>query len=409
MAKQASLPVQSNHVVIPKVEEPQTEVKSAATTVAVKTEPAMINQFSPEQPEVKQQQSTSAAALPPKKKEVGGTNNGTKICLKFENTPVVASSAAASVGLKPVNPQTSGTTGNTASPSKRQLTLKSPLMPTSAVCCTTPAGSDHIVNLTYNLPNEPSFPAPPKLQSQPGIVKQNTVKKLPFSLATLTPLPRSAMQIITTAPPPPPHQIAVQPTVPTVNQLTIPQSYDASVSPLPVQNPVDLTNPPPPPMPSSEYLAMLSPSITMVAPSMTPTVATVSTELDGLDEEMYSVPQDVPLYSPAQNLNYGSHHGQTGSGSTTTPLEDWIKQPNNLTLTSDALMASLEPATPTSIFGGPPNSSTALPSFSQATGATEAVYTTASHMQTTWDDPKSLPPIENTLDFENVDLGELPS
>ncbi len=203
-------------------------------------------------------------------------------------------------------------------------------------------------------------------------------------------------------------------------------SYDSSVSPIPVQNPVDLTNQVQQQHTSStltsDYLAMISPSITMVAPSSGNNVSSVGNGSieQALDQEMFdedamaSAPLDVPLYSPLQHLNYSGSHPGTGNHVTQrTPLEDWIKQPNNLTLTDDALMASLnngpEPPTPTSLFneGASSAASTALPSFSQATG-NEAIYTSSPHMQS-WDDPKSLPPLENTLDFEHVEFSELPS
>jgi hypothetical protein len=127
-----------------------------------------------------------------------------------------------------------------------------------------------------------------------------------------------------------------------------------------------------------------------------------------MEEELYgddtiNSTLDMPLYSPLPHLQYQGHAPQY----VTTPLEDWIKQPNNLTLSSDALMASLNatemssnPATPTSIF-----CDQALPSFAQTHAhahaqGPEGVYMTSQGF--------SLPPFENTLDFDNDDLGDLP-
>jgi hypothetical protein len=66
-----------------------------------------------------------------KKDKIQTSSSATKICLKFEieNLPKIASSSK----LPSQAP-------------KRQLTFKSPLMPTS---CSTSIGTDHVVNLTY--------------------------------------------------------------------------------------------------------------------------------------------------------------------------------------------------------------------------------------------------------------------
>ena len=108
---------------------------------------------------------------------------------------------------------------------------------------------------------------------------------------------------------------------------------------------------------------------------------------------------EMALYSPLPHLQFTSHSNGLG---VTTPLEDWIKHPNNLTLSSDTLIASLHPsdtnnisapATPTSLFSEPGP----LPPFSQASmGNLSTVQNFA------------LPPLENALDFGNVDLDQIP-
>ena len=129
------------------------------------------------------------------------------------------------------------------------------------------------------------------------------------------------------------------------------------------------------------------------------------------EEELYN-PEDplnannleMALYSPLPHLQFTSHsHNSLG---VSTPLEDWIKHPNHLTLSSDTLIASLHPAdgsgnvsapaTPTSIF-----SDTPLPPFSQAIigGLSNSTINSQGF---------ALPPLENALDFGNVDLDSLP-
>ena len=127
-----------------------------------------------------------------------------------------------------------------------------------------------------------------------------------------------------------------------------------------------------------------------------------------IEEELYN-PEDplnannleMALYSPLPHLQFTSHSHGLG---VTTPLEDWIKHPNHLTLSSDTLIASLHPndtnvssspATPTSLFNETP-----LPPFSQANigGLSNP---NVSH-------GFALPPLENALDFGNVDLESLP-
>ena len=106
----------------------------------------------------------------------------------------------------------------------------------------------------------------------------------------------------------------------------------------------------------------------------------------------------MPLYSPLPHLQFTGNHAPT----LTTPLEDWIKQPNTSTLSADALMASFNTSEGTS--STTVLSEQALPSFiqSHAHSNMEGLYTSS---QTGF----ALPPLENTLNFENVDLEDLPS
>ena len=118
-------------------------------------------------------------------------------------------------------------------------------------------------------------------------------------------------------------------------------------------------------------------------------------------EEILNANVDMALYSPLPHLHFPGQ-ASTPSGLVPinpTPLEDWIKQPNNLTLSSDALMASLQsaelsaPSTPISLF-----SDQTLPPFSSSQAQVEMV-----------NQGFALPPLENTLDLETVDLEALPS
>ena len=116
------------------------------------------------------------------------------------------------------------------------------------------------------------------------------------------------------------------------------------------------------------------------------------------EEELYNDETINGLYSPLPHLQFTGH---AHNGFTATPLEEWIKHPNNLTLSSDTLLNSFHPpdnhsnpATPASIF-----SDTPLPSFSQANNSSEGLSIVSQF---------ALPPLENTLDFESVDLEALP-
>lgn len=233
-------------------------------------------------------------------------------------------------------PPMGGGPGSNPSPGKKQP-LKSPLMPTS---CTATSGS---VNLTYN------FPTPP-MGGGVGGGTPHLIPKIP--IGALSP----------------------------VHPPELDRGYEL---------PQILTVPI-----SGAHVA--TPPILMATP-----IYDQSTE-ELYSEEILNANVDMALYSPLPHLHF---HGGVGHAPqiggvplTPTPLEDWIKQPNNLTLSSDALMASLQgdlssPATPTSFF-----SDQALPPFSSTHTQVELV-----------NQGFALPPLENTLDLETVDLEALPS
>lgn len=124
------------------------------------------------------------------------------------------------------------------------------------------------------------------------------------------------------------------------------------------------------------------------------------------EEELYinGNQLEMALYSPLPHLQFTTSSTAEGAGSTfATPLEEWIKHPNNISLSSDTLLHSFHPdissnpATPASLF-----SDTPLPSFSQANSIIINNDGISSVTQF------ALPPLENTLDFETVDLEALP-
>ena len=233
-------------------------------------------------------------------------------------------------------PPMGGGSGSNPSPGKKQP-LKSPLMPTS---CTATSGS---VNLTYNFPNENLVTRVPQMGTPIGT---HLIPKIP--LGALSP----------------------------VHPPELDRGYEL---------PQILTVP----------TNVATPPILMATP-----IYDQSTE-ELYSEEILNANVDMALYSPLPHLHFhgGVHAPQIGGVPLTpTPLEDWIKQPNNLTLSSDTLMASLQgelssPATPTSFF-----SDQALPPFSASHTQVELV-----------NQGFALPPLENTLDLETVDLEALPS
>ena len=238
-------------------------------------------------------------------------------------------------------PAPTGGTGANQTGGKKQP-LKSPLMPTS---CTATSGS---VNLTYNFPNENLITKIPVGALSPST---SLVPKIP--LGTLSP----------------------------THQPELDRGYEL---------PQILT------VPTAANVA--TPPILMATP-----IYDQSTE-EMYSEEILNANVDMALYSPLPHLHFqGGHHAPQniigGVPVNPTPLEDWIKQPNNLTLSSDALIASLQgelnsPAsTPTSFF-----SDQALPPFSSTNTQVELV-----------NQGFALPPLENTLDLETVDLEALPS
>ena len=241
---------------------------------------------------------------------------------------------------------------------KRQLSLKSPLMPTS---CSTTLGTD-IVNLHYSLP--PDLDGP----DTSNTTTTNQSISLPIAIPTLTPIIQNK---------------------PEVSGL--------------VQLPTNVT--------SAELMQWSNPAVVNVGDltSATPPMTCTPTELINADQHRLSEEEfygedtinsnlDMALYSPLPHLQFNGGQVPTLA----TPIEDWIKQPNTtLTLNSDALMTSLSTADSptTTVF-----SEGTLPPFSQSLGqsTTDGLYISS-------EGGFSLPPLENTLNFENVDLKDLPS
>lgn len=249
-------------------------------------------------------------------------------------------------------------------------------MPTS--CSTSMGSSDKVVNLTYSLPTDNS-----------NIILTKNSQKIPINLSSLNPLPPNTLRTI--------NYEVIHPTqlftIPTNSQEFIigPANWQSRASPNSIQcnSNAELSAPTPPGPVFTEY-------------SMSANQGTMEEDMycdDGMSSNL-----DMPLYSPLPHLQFT---GNSSHFSNSSPLEDWIKQPHNLTLSSDALMASLNgaetvssgPATPTSLF-----SDQTLPSFlSQSlahVGGSDGMYATGNGF--------ALPPLESTLDFDNVDLEELP-
>ena len=233
-------------------------------------------------------------------------------------------------------------------------------MPTS---CSTTLGTD-IVNLHYNLP--------PDLDGaeNPNTTTTNQPISLPIAIPTLTPIIQNKSQ---------------------------------EVSGL-IQLPTNVT--------SAELLQWSNPSVVSVVgdlTSATPPMTYTPAELINADQHRLSEEEfygedtitsnlDMALYSPLPHLQFNGGQVPTLA----TPIEDWIKQPNTtLTLNSDALMTSLSAADSptTTVF-----TEGTLPPFSQSLGqsTTDGLYISS-------EGGFSLPPLENTLNFENVDLKDLPS
>ena len=235
---------------------------------------------------------------------------------------------------------------------KRQLSLKSPLMPTS---CTTTLGTD-VVNLHYSLPPESEC-------SEIALNINN--QQIPISL---TPV--------------------VQNTKPETGYIQIPATM-----------PAELVQWSPP---------IVGGDLTSATPPMTyiPHELTTPQEQHRLSEEEFygedaiNSNLDMALYSPLPHLQFTGSHAPTVS----TPLEDWIKQPTTLTLSSDALMASFSTSeSPTTTV----LTEQTLPSFSQ--GLTLTQSNNIEGLYSSSENGFALPPLENTLNFENVDLKDLPS
>ena len=232
----------------------------------------------------------------------------------------------------------------------RKQPLKSPLMPTSV---TTSTGQ--VVNLTYNVPND-----------NPGFLIMR-----PAKVPSLQPVP--------------------------VTPISEGVSFTHGSSKF-----TDLTSPTPPSSLAltGDYFTTLSKATPPFLLSATPIDQPMQHNLT--EEELYNDDtlnsNNLELYSPLPHLQFTGH--APNFSFSTTPLEDWIKHPNNVTLSSDTLIASLHPpheissnpATPASIF-----SDTPLPPFSQSSQDIPNITPGF-----------ALPPLENTLDFESVDLEGLP-
>lgn len=226
-------------------------------------------------------------------------------------------------------------------------------MPTS--CTSTANGSGQVVNLTYNLP------------------------------AAVTEAEVSSDDNIFTKP------------------LKSPISF-ASLQPLPIQTTSGFTNAT---TNSALRLSDLSSPSSCIEGSATPPIFTsaVTQQMLSEEEELYinGNQLEMALYSPLPHLQFSGSHASSTETTFSTPLEEWIKHPNNISLSSDTLLHSFHPdissnpATPASLF-----SDTPLPSFSQASSI--AINNDGISSVTQF----ALPPLENTLDFETVDLEALP-